>query len=133
MDDLAEEITFRRKAIPFYPAGHPKRCINLNNLALALRSRFNALGEVEDLQNAVTYIREALPSCPAENPNHPTVLHNLGLILSNCFDNIGKMKDPKEIISFHREYLLLCPPTVRASFSTMLIQIFKSLSRILLP
>ena len=133
MDDLAEEITLRRKAIPFYPAGHPKRFMNLNKLAIALRRRFNVLGEVEDLQNAVTYIREALPSCPAENPDHPTVLNNLGSILSDCFDNIGKMKDPKEIIVFHREYLVLCPPTVRASFSTMLIKIFKSLSRILLP
>ena len=110
MDDLAEEITLRRKAILLYPAGHPDRGMNFNYLALALRSRFNALGEVEDLQNAVTYIREeALPSCPAGNPNHPTVLSNLGLILFDCFENIGKMEDLEEAITFHRQSHRLCP------------------------
>ena len=40
MEDLEEVITFHREALTFRPPGHPDRSQSLNNLAIAVLTRY---------------------------------------------------------------------------------------------
>ncbi|KAJ3506170.1 hypothetical protein NMY22_g17341 [Coprinellus aureogranulatus] len=63
--DLAESISFHRKALALRPLGHPSRWSSLCDLGLSLiRTR-----AVTDLQEAILLIQEALELCAPENPN----------------------------------------------------------------
>jgi tetratricopeptide (TPR) repeat protein len=122
MSDLEELIVLRRKIISLHLPGHPDRSTDLSHLAVALRNRFMALGDVEDLANAVTHLREAVLLCSPENASRAGILSNLGSILSNCFDKLGRKEDLEDAITCLRKSLLLCPAGHRAITVTHLAQ-----------
>jgi tetratricopeptide (TPR) repeat protein len=81
----------------------------LNNLALALGTRFNQLGRMEDLEEAVSWHSEALTLRPLGHPDHSISLNNLAAALGTRFSQSGTVEDLEEEISLHREALSLRP------------------------
>ncbi|KAG1766621.1 CHAT domain-containing protein [Suillus placidus] len=92
--DASEEgICLRRVVLELCPQGHQLRLSALDNLALALISRFMQRGNIDDLDEGIRFLREAL-----------------AVSLSHCrFKHQGKPDDLDEAISLHEEALRLRP------------------------
>ena len=89
------------------PAPHPDRSSPLNNLANALRTRFDQSGQREDLDEAISFHREVLELLPALHHIRSCSLNNVATALRARFEQSGQRKDLDEAISFHREALEL--------------------------
>ena len=90
-------------------APHPGRLSLLNNLANALRTRFDQLGQREDLDEAISLHRGALELRTAPHPDRPGSLNNLANALRRRFDQLGQREDLDKAISLHRQALELFP------------------------
>ncbi|KDR83220.1 hypothetical protein GALMADRAFT_874858 [Galerina marginata CBS 339.88] len=103
--DLDKEITAFRHGLEL--ATHPDRSASLNNLANALKARFEQQGASNDLNEAISLHREALLLQPATHPDHSTSLNNLANVLHTRFEQQGTSNDLDEAISLHQDALLL--------------------------
>ena len=70
MDDLDRAIVTNEQAIESTPDGHPDRAMYLNNLGIALQSRFDRTGSMDDLDQAIVTNKQAVESTLDD---HPTV------------------------------------------------------------
>ena len=105
--DLDEAITAFRHGLE--PAPHPDRAESLNNIAVALKTRFKQRGASNDLEEAISLHQEALPLCPAPHPHRLMLINDLANALRTRFGERGASNDIDKAISLHREALLLCP------------------------
>ena len=105
--DLDEEITAFRHGLE--PAPHPDSVESLNDIATALRTRYEQRGGSNDLHEAISLHREALLLRPAPHPDRSMLLNNLANALLTRFAQWGASNDLDEAISLHREALLLQP------------------------
>ena len=62
MDDLDRAIVINEQAVESTPVDHPNRAIYLNNLGIALQSRFERTGSMDDLDRAITTNEQAVKS-----------------------------------------------------------------------
>ncbi|KIM71698.1 hypothetical protein PILCRDRAFT_82523 [Piloderma croceum F 1598] len=108
--DLEIAIPPLREGQALLPVHHPNVSLaSLNNLAIALSTRFDQLGQYEDLDEAILFHREALELRAAPHPRRSSSLNNLAVALSTRFDQLGQREDLDEAILFHREALKLFP------------------------
>ncbi|PPQ92057.1 hypothetical protein CVT25_007488, partial [Psilocybe cyanescens] len=100
------------------PAPHPDRSISLDNLALALGTRFNQHGKQGDLDEAISLHRQAVELQPAPHPDRSMSLNNLAHAVQTQFNQRGERNDLDEAISLHRQALKLrLPPHPKRSTS----------------
>jgi Tetratricopeptide repeat len=62
MDDLGRAIVTNQQAVESTPIDHPDRAGRLNDLGIALRSRFERTGSKDDLDRAISTIEQAAMS-----------------------------------------------------------------------
>ena len=107
---LEEVITYCPEALTLRPPGHPDRSSSLNDLAIAVLTRYHQLGRIEDLEEAITYLREALTLSPLGHPDRSSSLNNLAIAVLARHHQLGRIEDLEEAITYYREALTLCPP-----------------------
>ena len=110
MDDLEEAITHFHHSLTLRPPGHSDRPNSLCNLATAILTRFQQLGQMEDLEEAINFHQQALALYPLNHPNRSSSLNNLANAISTRFEQLGQMEDLEVAIKYHRQALVLRPP-----------------------
>jgi tetratricopeptide (TPR) repeat protein len=106
---LVESIVLKREALTLRPPGHPSRGTTLNNLGIALRTRFRQCGDFGLLEEAVRMHREDLQLCPPGHPERGKALKNLSAALMASFEQQGSFEAVTEAIALCREALDLTP------------------------
>lgn len=89
--------------------GHPNQAAQLNNLGLALRRRFDRLGDLGDLDNAISSQQKAVKLTPEGHPSLPPRLDNLGAALRRRFACLGNREDIDNAMSCLQRALDLTP------------------------
>ncbi|MEV4993267.1 CHAT domain-containing protein [Streptomyces niveus] len=84
------------------PADHPDRLRSMNNLGLALRLRYEAVGVDEFLDEAIDIGRAVVAALPADHPLRATALNNLGNALSRKHERDGGMERAPESVTYVR-------------------------------
>ncbi|KAG1767990.1 CHAT domain-containing protein [Suillus occidentalis] len=109
-DASDEGICLRRVVLDLCPVGHQRRPTTLNELSMALISRFTQSGNTDDLEEVIQFLREALSLCPEGHTGRDLYLNNLAHSLG-CFrfNHQGNLNDLDEAISLHEEALRLRP------------------------
>jgi hypothetical protein len=82
---------------------------SLNNLANALRTRFEQLGDLDSLAEAINLHRQALALRPSRHPQRSRSLHNLANAVMTRFD-FGNIEFLAEAIELHHQTVDLHPP-----------------------
>jgi hypothetical protein len=103
-------IEIRRKVLDLHPPGHPERSMSLNNLAVALRIRYEQTGGMADLDRAISLHEEALNLRPPGHPDRSRSLNNLATALRTRYEQSGGMADLDRAMSLNEEALNLHPP-----------------------
>ncbi|KAG2340399.1 TPR-like protein [Suillus weaverae] len=109
IDDIARAVSLHREALTLCPPGHPERIITLNNLALALKTRYDELDVNEDLNEAIVLHRESLRSRRLDHPERHVTLYSLSLVLCSRFTHTRKNEDIEEAIKLCQESLAALP------------------------
>ncbi|KAG2032400.1 hypothetical protein BDR03DRAFT_49281 [Suillus americanus] len=109
IDASDEGIHLRRVVLELCPLGHQLRPRALDNLACALRSRFDQHGSIDDLDTSIQLYREAVSLYPNRHTDRGGYLNNLAFSLVSRFKHQGKPNDLDEAISLYEEALCLCP------------------------
>ncbi|WP_447035812.1 tetratricopeptide repeat protein [Streptomyces sp. DSM 118878] len=91
--DITVTIRLWQHILTHTPAGHPDRAGRLNNLGLALQTRFERSGAVADLDAAVDVAHQAVDTTPAGHPDRAGRLSNLGGTLQTRFERSGAVAD----------------------------------------
>ncbi|KAJ7815763.1 hypothetical protein B0H13DRAFT_1924004 [Mycena leptocephala] len=94
-----------RKALDNAPDS--ARSTFLDDLAHALKIRFEVQGDPQDIDEVVHLLREVLELCPPSHPEHSASLHDLAIAIKARFEHRGNLKDIEEAIKLFREALLL--------------------------
>ena len=102
-------ITSHREALALCPVGHMDRLSALDNLATALRSRYQQSGSKEDLDEVIAYNCEALTLCPLGHLSRLKSLITLMYAFPSRYQKSNSMEDLEEAIKCSRETLTLCP------------------------
>ncbi|KAG1850077.1 CHAT domain-containing protein [Suillus tomentosus] len=108
-DASDENIHLRRVVLELCPLGHRLRPRTLDELARAVKARFDQHGSIDDLDTCIQLCREAVSLCPVGHTDRNVCLHNLALSLMFCFLHQGNPNDLEEAISLYEEALNLCP------------------------
>ncbi|KAG2123455.1 CHAT domain-containing protein [Suillus clintonianus] len=108
-DASNEGIRLRRNVLELCPPGHQHRPCALDELAQAVKARFDQHGSIDDLEESIQLRREAVSLCPEEDSSRDTYLNNLAFSLRSRFDHQGKFNDLDEAITLYEEALRLCP------------------------
>ena len=93
MEDLDRAIVTKEQAVESTPDDHPDRAGCLNNLGIALQSRFERTGSMDDLDRAIVTNEQAVESTPDDHPDRAMYLNNLGNALQRRFERTGSMDD----------------------------------------
>ncbi|KZP31604.1 TPR-like protein [Athelia psychrophila] len=109
-DDFEGNVIYQRRALKLHPPWHPGHTSSLDNLAAALRTRFENTGQMVDLEEAITHRRSALELSPPGHPDRSISLNNLAAALQTRFNHTGQMADLEEAITHWRGALDLRPP-----------------------
>jgi hypothetical protein len=108
---LAEAIELHRQAVYLRPLGHPGRPTSLNNLAHAVHTRFEQLGDLDALAKAISLSCQTLDICPAGHTLRSLSLHSLARsALTTQFKQLGDLDSLAKAVDLHRETLALRPP-----------------------
>ena len=67
MEDLENAIAYHREALTLRPLGHPDRSMSLNNLAIAVHSRYEKSSMVEDLEESFLLSEQAVNDLAASS------------------------------------------------------------------
>ncbi|KAI0917787.1 hypothetical protein AcV7_007105 [Taiwanofungus camphoratus] len=84
-DQLDEAISLYREAVTFLPVRHPDRPSLLNDLAMALSSRFSDNRQPSDLEDAVKLYQEALRHYPTFHRSYANISENLAVDLMKMY------------------------------------------------
>ncbi|KAH8111533.1 TPR-like protein [Phellopilus nigrolimitatus] len=110
MDDLQVSISLFRDALEIHSPGHPDHSSSMNNLAVAVSTRFEQTGRMEDLEEAIVLHRDALELHPPGHTLRSGSLNNLANAVQTRFKHTGRMEDLEEAIVLHRDALELHRP-----------------------
>ncbi|KIM38734.1 hypothetical protein M413DRAFT_420131 [Hebeloma cylindrosporum] len=102
-NDLDESISLHRQALELRPPHI--QASSLNNLANALKTRYNQGGQQDDLEESISLHRRALELHPPPHPDRASSLTNL----ASALNTRGQKNDIDESIFLHRQALDLCP------------------------
>ncbi len=92
-DALEQTIAQLTDAVQNTPAGHPDLAVYLNNLAIAMATRFEHAGNLSDLDRAVESCERAVTATSARHPSLAGRLSNLGGVLRVRFEHGGDPAD----------------------------------------
>ena len=106
---LNKAINLHRLAIRLSPDQHPTLHNYLNNLALALQSRFELYGDSADLSEALSAILRAIDITPKGDRFLPALLDKLGELLWEKFEPDAAPDDLSKMISTYRYAIDLTP------------------------
>jgi tetratricopeptide (TPR) repeat protein len=106
---LNRSIAFFREAIPLYAVEDDKHLEAVNNLAVALKTKFRRDGSSETLAEMIYLHREIIRLCPPEHDHRETYLANLASALRIRFGQEGNLDIFAEAIDLYRQALLMCP------------------------
>jgi tetratricopeptide (TPR) repeat protein len=105
-----EAISKPRHGLDVHPPYDPDRSLSLINLAKALWTRSEQLGDIESLAEAVELLRQALALRPPGHPDRASSLYSLAVSLQAQFEQLGKLDALTEAFEVHRQALDLRPP-----------------------
>ncbi|KAG2159485.1 uncharacterized protein EDB93DRAFT_290536 [Suillus bovinus] len=105
-DASDEGIHLRTVVLELCPLGHRLRHRAFDELAAAVRARFDQHGSIDDLDTSIQLCREAVSLC---SEGHDVYLNNLAYSLQLRFQHQGNPNDLDEAISLHEEVLCLRP------------------------
>ncbi|KAF7985618.1 hypothetical protein HWV62_3939 [Athelia sp. TMB] len=80
------------------------------NLAIALRTRFDKLGHMPDLEQAITFHRGVIDMLPSGHPDSSAAIGYLAQALSVRFDQSGQKADLQQVITLNCGALERTPP-----------------------
>ncbi|KAI0027844.1 CHAT domain-containing protein, partial [Vararia minispora EC-137] len=106
---LSAAISRLQDSINLAPDGYPYKHWQLINLGIALRTRFERLGNVNDLQDAVRVLRQAVNLTPDGHIYKPGRFSTLGNALEARFDRLGGLDDLEQAIIAKRQAVHLTP------------------------
>ncbi|KAJ7768109.1 tetratricopeptide repeat-containing protein [Mycena maculata] len=109
-NDINKAIQLHREALALHATLHPARGRLLDELGVALYTRFRQEGDVQDIDEAIVLHREALALRDPPHPNRGSSLSNLGNAIFRRFEQHGDSQDINEAIVLHREALALRGP-----------------------
>lgn len=106
-EDIECAIADLRLAVDLCPVGHRQRAASLDQLAAAIRKRYNQTGKIEDVDEEISLHREALQLRPTGHPARLMSLNNLAKIVRVRFEMLGQTEDIEEAIGYARQALSL--------------------------
>jgi tetratricopeptide (TPR) repeat protein len=104
-----EAINEARQALDLHPPGDPDRSLSLSNLAGALWTRCQQLGDLDALAEAVELQRQAVDLLPQGHPYRPISLNNLAGALQTRFEQLGDLDALAEVVELQRQAVNLLP------------------------
>ncbi|KAJ7434956.1 CHAT domain-containing protein [Mycena latifolia] len=81
----------------------------LGDLGVALRHRFERLGELHDINKSVSVLRDALDFTPESHPHRASRLGDLGNSLLRKFERLGDLQDINQSVSVLQDAVQLTP------------------------
>ncbi|KAG1897197.1 CHAT domain-containing protein [Suillus fuscotomentosus] len=108
-DASDEGIHLQRVVLELCPLGHRLRPRTLDELARAVKARFDQHGSIDDLDTCIQLCREAVSLCPEGHAGRDTYLNNLAFSLVSRFEHQGNPSDLNEAIFMYEEALHLRP------------------------
>jgi hypothetical protein len=119
-EDLEKVITYYREVLDLCPASHPNPFITLNDLDIALRTRYEQCGRMEDHIHArcicAWSFKSSLP------------LSNIGSAVHTRYQQSGRLEDLDEAITYMREAFTFCPPGHPVRSTTLPVQFLLAMS-----
>jgi tetratricopeptide (TPR) repeat protein len=103
MDDIDQAISTYEQSVAFTPDDHPDRVGRLNDLAMALYSKFKKKRPLKDLNRAITMNEQVVASAPDDDPNRVLYRSNLGFVLHSRFERTGSMDDLNQAITLNEQ------------------------------
>ncbi|KAG1827878.1 CHAT domain-containing protein [Suillus variegatus] len=107
-DASDEGICLRRVVLELCPLGHRLRPRTLDELARAVKARFDQYGSIDDLDTSIQLGRETVSLCPSGHADRDSYLNNLAHSLMSRFKHQGNTNDLDEAITLYEEALHLC-------------------------
>ncbi|KAG2080567.1 CHAT domain-containing protein, partial [Suillus cothurnatus] len=118
-DASDEGIHLRRVVLELCPLGHQLHRNALNNLARAVKARFDQCGSIDDIDETIQLHREVVFLYPEEHANREGDLTNLASVLHSRFHHQGRLDDLDEAISLHEEVLRLWPVVHKSRYFSL--------------
>ncbi|KAF8600149.1 hypothetical protein BDV93DRAFT_448075 [Ceratobasidium sp. AG-I] len=100
-------ITHHQRVLPLVPDEYPHLPAWLDNLSIALLTRFERLGDLSDINNALEHQRRAISLAPNGHPDMPKWLNDLGYELRTRFERLGNLVDIEESIEHQQRAVSL--------------------------
>lgn len=117
-EDLEELVRLGRSTLTVSVLDPMERFMFVNDLALDLSTRFDALGHSADLDDSITFHRRARELCPDNYPDRFKVLLPLAIRLMTRYKVSGRTQDLRESMLTHLETLALPPEATDRSRAT---------------
>ncbi|KAI0084237.1 CHAT domain-containing protein [Irpex rosettiformis] len=109
LDALETSIQCLRVAMGVTEDDHPEKAAIINNLGLALNTRFECAGERQDLEEAIFLWQLANALTPDDSPDKPSWLSNLAVSIISRFEREGRAEDLEEAIGLCTHAVELVP------------------------
>lgn len=107
---LQNAVVNIREAVLLTGPRHPRRPSILKNLGIALRNRFELLGNFTDLEDAINLHNEALHITENGSPRRLSLLTNLASALRVRFEYLGGIEDIENAVHHYLEVVQLTRP-----------------------
>ncbi|KAI0083322.1 CHAT domain-containing protein [Irpex rosettiformis] len=98
LNALETSIQCYRVAMGATEDDHPEKVDIINNLGVALHTRFECAGEHQDLEEAIFLRQLADALTPDDSPDKPSRLSNLAASIISRFEREGRIEDLEEAI-----------------------------------
>ncbi|KAI0083113.1 CHAT domain-containing protein [Irpex rosettiformis] len=109
LDALETSIQCNRVAMGATEDNHPEKAAIVNNLGVALSTRFKCVGERQDLEEAISLQQLANALTPDDSPDKPSRLSNLAVSIISRFEREGRAEDLEEAIGMWTHAVELIP------------------------
>ena len=103
MDDLNRAINMMKDAVDHSSVDSSEYAGSLNNLSVALVTRFDRIGATNDIDDAIARNEQALNLTQKPHPNYSKYLNNLGNALQARSQKTQSMDDLNRAIDLERE------------------------------
>ncbi|KAI0083320.1 CHAT domain-containing protein [Irpex rosettiformis] len=109
LDALEASIQCLRLAMGATEDDHPEKVAIINNLGVALNTRFKCVGERQDLEEVISLEQLANALTPHDSPDRPSRLSNLAASIFSRFQREGRAEDLEEAIRLWTHAVELIP------------------------
>ncbi|KAG8891284.1 hypothetical protein FRB99_003689, partial [Tulasnella sp. 403] len=104
-DDLNDGIELLSESVSLITADEPGRQAILNNLAVALITRYERLGSIWDMEGAIAHLREAVSPLSRVHPDRPSIINNLANALTVLNQSLKRILNPEVVVHYHEAML----------------------------